>query len=111
MTVKELEKAVANLSPQELAEFRAWFQDMTWTNGTSRSRAMQRRGSWINSPSYSRLQGRAREGAVRHFTNAKFWAVYHALPVKIQRLADKNFQLMKADPRRPSIQLKKAGRF
>ena len=27
MTVKELEKAVANLSPQELAEFRAWFQD------------------------------------------------------------------------------------
>ena len=27
MTVKELEKAVANLSPHELAEFRAWFQD------------------------------------------------------------------------------------
>ncbi len=27
MTVKELEKAVANLSPEELAEFRAWFQD------------------------------------------------------------------------------------
>jgi len=27
MTVKELEKAVAQLSPEELAEFRAWFQD------------------------------------------------------------------------------------
>lgn len=27
MTVKELEKAVAKLSPDELAEFRAWFQD------------------------------------------------------------------------------------
>ncbi|MGO9483531.1 MAG: hypothetical protein ACLPX9_02945 [Rhodomicrobium sp.] len=27
MTVKELEKAVAKLSPEELAEFRAWFQD------------------------------------------------------------------------------------
>jgi hypothetical protein len=26
MTVQELEKAVAKLSPQELAEFRAWFQ-------------------------------------------------------------------------------------
>lgn len=25
MTVKELEKAVAKLSPEELAEFRAWF--------------------------------------------------------------------------------------
>ncbi len=26
MTVKELEKAVAGLTPEELAEFRAWFQ-------------------------------------------------------------------------------------
>jgi hypothetical protein len=26
MTVKELEKAVARLTPEELAEFRAWFQ-------------------------------------------------------------------------------------
>ena len=26
MTVQELEKAVAKLSPEELAEFRAWFQ-------------------------------------------------------------------------------------
>ncbi|MGO9483532.1 MAG: hypothetical protein ACLPX9_02950 [Rhodomicrobium sp.] len=48
---------------------------------------------------------------MRHFTNAKFWAAYQALPIRIQRLADKNFQLMKADPRHPSIQLKKVGRF
>ncbi len=27
MTLKELEKAVAKLSPEELAEFRWWFQD------------------------------------------------------------------------------------
>jgi hypothetical protein len=27
MTVKELEKAVAQLSPEELAEFREWFQE------------------------------------------------------------------------------------
>ncbi len=27
MTVKELEKAIAKLSPEELAEFRAWFQE------------------------------------------------------------------------------------
>lgn len=26
MTVKELEKAIAGLTPEELAEFRAWFQ-------------------------------------------------------------------------------------
>ena len=44
---------------------------------------------------------------MKHFTNAKFWVAYQALPPKVQRLADKNFQLMKADPRHPSIQLKK----
>lgn len=27
MTVAEIEKAVARLSPEELAEFRAWFQE------------------------------------------------------------------------------------
>ncbi len=27
MTVQELEKAVAKLSPEELAEFRAWFHE------------------------------------------------------------------------------------
>jgi hypothetical protein len=48
---------------------------------------------------------------VRHFANARFWQAYQALPAKAQRLADKSFQLMKEDPRHPSIQLKKAGRF
>ena len=33
------------------------------------------------------------------------------LPDKIQKLADKNYQLLKADPTHPSLHFKKVGRF
>ncbi len=33
------------------------------------------------------------------------------MPDDIQRLADKNFTLLKADPRHPAIRLKKVGNF
>ena len=39
----------------------------------------------------------------------RFWAHYHALPADIQRLADKNFELLKQNPRHPSLQLKPVG--
>lgn len=48
---------------------------------------------------------------MRHFTSPSFWELYRALPLSVQSLADKNFGLLKADPRHPSLQLKKAGRY
>ena len=46
-----------------------------------------------------------------HFTSPDFWQLYHRLPENIRRLADKNFELLKSDPRHPSLRLKKAGRY
>lgn len=46
-----------------------------------------------------------------HHASRRFWESYNALPQGIQRLADGNFELLKADPRHPSLQLKKVGRF
>lgn len=46
-----------------------------------------------------------------HHASPRFWACYDALPVHIQRLADKNFELLKADDRHPSVRLKKVGRY
>lgn len=46
-----------------------------------------------------------------HFATAKFWAAYAALPETVQRLADRCFQLLKADPRHPSLHLKRVGRY
>jgi hypothetical protein len=40
-----------------------------------------------------------------------FWRRYHDLTSDVQSLADKTFALLKADPRHPSLQLKKIGRF
>ena len=48
---------------------------------------------------------------MKHFASPEFWFHYRQLPKEIQKLADKNFELLKADPRHPSLSLKKVGRF
>ncbi|HPG40011.1 MAG TPA: hypothetical protein PLP19_09600 [bacterium] len=44
-----------------------------------------------------------------HKTSEKFRERYANLPHDIQELADKNFQLLKNDPRNPSLHFKKIG--
>ena len=46
---------------------------------------------------------------MNHFADPDFWFCYRQLPEVIRALADKNFALLKADPRHPSIRLKKIG--
>jgi hypothetical protein len=48
---------------------------------------------------------------VKHLATPKFWDRYRGLPVEIQRQADAAFELLKADPRHPSLHLKQVGRF
>ncbi len=52
-----------------------------------------------------------RQAHLNHFTSPDFWSCYHRLPTAVQVLADRNFSLLKQDPRHPSIQLKQIGRF
>jgi len=47
---------------------------------------------------------------MRHFTLPRFWEHYRHLPVAIQKLADKNYQLLRSDPKHPSLHFKKVGR-
>ncbi|HEX3889478.1 MAG TPA: hypothetical protein VHX90_01390 [Verrucomicrobiae bacterium] len=46
-----------------------------------------------------------------HFTTPEFWQHFNRLPEEIQRLAKKDFELLKQNPRHPSLRLKKAGEF
>jgi len=46
-----------------------------------------------------------------HKTTTRFWDCYNALPKKIRKLADQNYELLEADSRHPSLQLKKVGAF
>ena len=47
---------------------------------------------------------------MRHRTLPRFWRHYERLPKQIQKLADKNFELLKSDPYHPSLHFKKVGR-
>lgn len=44
---------------------------------------------------------------MKHTTSSNFWALYRSLPVEIQELADKNYQLLKSNPHHPSLHFKR----
>jgi len=44
-----------------------------------------------------------------HRTTAEFWEAYSELPEDVRRRAEKQFALLKADPRHGSLQFKKIG--
>jgi hypothetical protein len=46
---------------------------------------------------------------LKHFASAKFWALYESLPAEVRATADKNYALLKADARHPSLHFKKVG--
>ena len=46
-----------------------------------------------------------------HHASPGFWDRYEALPPQVRTLADKSFELLKADPRHPSLHFKRIGRF
>ena len=48
---------------------------------------------------------------MKHFASPSFWSHYRELPDETRRLADKNFELLKRDPRHPSLRLKRVGVF
>ncbi len=48
---------------------------------------------------------------MKHFTSPSFWDCYDNLPSNIQILADKNFQLLKENPKHPSYHFKKVVPF
>ena len=41
-----------------------------------------------------------------HFTDPEFWNLFDALPLELQTLAVKNYRLLRANPRHPSLHFK-----
>lgn len=46
-----------------------------------------------------------------HHANPRFWEAYQELPPEIRRQAEEAFELLKKNPRHPSLHLKKVGRY
>lgn len=49
--------------------------------------------------------------ALIHHATTRFWDCYSSLPSPIQHLADTNFELLKQNPRHPSLHFKQIGQF
>lgn len=48
---------------------------------------------------------------MKHLASPEFWSAYRQLPDHVRALADKNFALLKSDPRHPSLHFKQIGRY
>jgi len=48
---------------------------------------------------------------VTHFTSQLFWSAYEALPASVQKIADRNYEILKKNPKHPSLHLKKIKRY
>lgn len=48
---------------------------------------------------------------MRHRASPRFWACYNSLPSEVKLHADRCFELLKAEPRHPSLHFKKIGKF
>jgi len=48
---------------------------------------------------------------MKHFATSRFWDCYNKLSPVTKNLADKNFELLKQNPRHPSLKLKKIGKY
>ncbi|MEH2372370.1 ParE family toxin-like protein [Nostoc sp.] len=48
---------------------------------------------------------------MRHRASPDFWYCYQQLPSDIQEFADRCYELLKQDPRYPSLHFKKVGGF
>ena len=46
---------------------------------------------------------------MNHSTTKRFWNCYAALPEDVQKLADKSYELLKADRKHPSLHFKRLG--
>ncbi len=46
-----------------------------------------------------------------HKTTNRFWKIFENLPINIQNVARENFDLLKINPRLPSLQFKKVGKL
>jgi len=48
---------------------------------------------------------------LKHFVSPRFWECYERLPFPVRKLADQRFNLLKKDPRHPSLHFKKIGKY
>ena len=112
MTVDDIKKAVARLPPEQLAEFRAWFERFEAVRFDEKIERDAATGKLDRLADHaiddSKKAALANYEALRE---PRVLDAYGRLPEQVCALADKNYALLKENPQHPSSQFKKVGRF
>ena len=114
MSVEELQAAVAQLPAEELDRFSQWFEEFLadeWDRQIEADILAGRRTPPAAAPTRTSRPAAARRSPVNHFATPEFWFHYRRLPAEARELADRCFAVLQADPRHPSLRLKKVGDF
>ena len=111
-TVEDIEKAIERLAPREFDRLRVWFEEYQAAHFDEKitrdaeagklDRFAERR--W-------RTSARAAPASYEAFREPGVLGCLRELPVAVRELADRNYALLKGDPRHPSLRFKKVGRF
>ena len=48
---------------------------------------------------------------MKHYASPEFWECLRTLPARVQELARRTYELLKENPRHPSLHFKKIGRY
>ncbi|MFT4927507.1 MAG: hypothetical protein ACI8WB_003618 [Phenylobacterium sp.] len=48
---------------------------------------------------------------MKHFASQSFWSAYNSLSPSNQRVADKCYELLKSNPKHPSLHFKNVGKY
>ena len=48
---------------------------------------------------------------MKHYASPDFWELLEGLPKEVQEIAHANYELLRNDPRHPSLHLKKVGPY
>jgi hypothetical protein len=48
---------------------------------------------------------------LKHYASRRFRSLYQDLPTEVREVADKNYKLLKSNPRHPSLHLKRIGKL
>ncbi len=46
-----------------------------------------------------------------HFASSSFWSSYETLPPAVKRVADRNYETLKTNPKHPSLHFKKINHY
>jgi hypothetical protein len=102
-TINEIERAIAELPPEELARLRKWldeFDAKAWDEQFERDAKLGKLDRFAEKAVAGIASGEI-QGAVKHFAIASFWEFYDKLLPSIQKLVDKNFELLETNPKHP----------